>query len=297
MADNMRWDLSALYDSFKSDKFAKDKEQIEKMILEENTWADNNLESTEDAKEKLEHLIGVMQRLYDLMTRLSAYTQLVLSTEATNEEALGMMFRLEKIDVGLDEFAKKITRFVGMVEDLDALITKSKLLSEHDFILHEMQKEASHLLGTEVEPVISKLVITGSNAWGNMRNMIDGTMEVDIEQDGEMKSLPLPIVRNMAYSPDAEVRKKAYEAELASYKKGRDTAITRIERYKRRRKYNLRTARLSSRFCTKLWKSRAWIRKRWMQCFRQWKIFFPISVVILKAKAKLLGYEGRTAVL
>ena len=219
MAENMRWDLSPLYDSFKSDKFKKDKEQIEKMILEENAWADGSLGDAADAKEKLEHLIGVMQKLYDLMTRLSAYTQLILSTEATNEEALEMMFRLEKIDVGLDELAKKAVRFIGMVDDLDAVIASSKLLSEHTFFLKEQQKEASHLLGAEVEPVISKLVITGSNAWSNMRNMIDGTMEVEIEQDGEMKSLPLPIVRNMAYSPDADVRKKAYEAELASYKK------------------------------------------------------------------------------
>ena len=219
MAENMRWDLSPLYESFKSDKFAADKEKIENTILEANTWADNNLHTPEDAKEKLEHIIAVMKELYALMEKLSAFTQLTLATDATNEEALETMFRLEKIDVSLDEFAKKITRFVGDVEDLDGVIASSALLREHEFILNEQRLEASHLLGADVEPVISKLTLTGSNAWGNMRNMIDGTMEVEIEQDGEIKSLPLPIVRNMAYSPDAEVRKKAYEAELASYKK------------------------------------------------------------------------------
>ncbi len=219
MAEKMRWDLSPLYDSFESDKFVKEKELIEKIILEANTWADNNLSCAEDAKEKLEHIIEVMQKLYYYMMKLGAFTQLTLSTDATNEKALEMMFRLEKIDVSLDDFAKKITRFVGTIEDLDAVIASSKLLKEHEFILKEQKLEASHLLGAEVEPVISKLKLTGGNAWCNLRNMLDGTMEVDIEQDGEMKSLPLPIVRNMAYSPDAEVRKKGYEAELASYKK------------------------------------------------------------------------------
>ena len=291
MPENMRWDLSALYDSFKSDKFKRDKEQIEKLIVEENTWADNNLNSTEDAKEKLEHLIGVMQRLYDLMTRLSAYTQLILSTEATNEAALEMMFRLEKIDVGLDELAKKITRFTGMAEDLDALIRESGLLSEHSFVLYEMQKEASHLLGAEVEPVISKLVMTGSNAWSNMRNMIDGTIEVEIEQDGEMKSLPLPIVRNMAYSPDADVRKKAYEAELASYKKieiplshalnaikGEGNTMCELRGYESLLHRTLEDSRMDKQTLDAM-----------MSAMED---FLPDFRRYLKAKAKLLGHKG-----
>jgi pepF/M3 family oligoendopeptidase len=291
MPENMRWDLSALYDSFKSDKFKRDKEQIEKLIVEENTWADNNLNSTEDAKEKLEHLIGVMQRLYDLMTRLSAYTQLILSTEATNEAALEMMFRLEKIDVGLDELAKKITRFTGMAEDLDALIRESGLLSEHSFVLYEMQKESSHLLGAEVESVISKLVMTGSNAWSNMRNMIDGTIEVEIEQDGEMKSLPLPIVRNMAYSPDADVRKKAYEAELASYKKieiplshalnaikGEGNTMCELRGYESLLHRTLEDSRMDKQTLDAM-----------MSAMED---FLPDFRRYLKAKAKLLGHKG-----
>ena len=291
MALNMRWDLSPLYESFKSDKFTKDKEKIEKLILEENTWADNSLKSGEDAKEKLEHLIGVMQSLFDLMTRLSAYTQLVLSTDATNEEALGMMFRLEKVDVSLDELAKKATRFVGMVEDLDGIIASSEILKEHEFFLNEQKLQASHLLGEDVEPVISKLAVTGSNAWGNLRNMLDGTMEVEIEQDSEMKSLPLPIVRNMAYSPDADVRKKAYEAELASYKKveiplshalnaikGEGNTICELRGFESLLHKTLEESRMDKETLDAM--------------LSAMEDFLPDFRRYLKAKAKLLGHEN-----
>ncbi len=291
MAENMRWDLSPLYESFKSDKFTKDKEKIEKTILEANTWADNNLHTPEDAKEKLEHIIAVMKKLYALMEKLSAFTQLTLATDATNEEALETMFRLENIDVSLDEFAKKITRFVGDVEDLDKVITSSALLLEHEFILHEQRLEASHLLGEEVEPVISKLTLTGSNAWGNMRNMIDGTMEVEIEQDGEIKSLPLPIVRNMAYSPDADVRKKAYEAELASYKKieiplssalnaikGEGNTMCELRGYESLLHKTLETSRMDKETLDAM--------------ISAMEDFLPDFRRYLKAKAKLLGHAG-----
>ncbi len=291
MSNNMRWDLSPLYKSFESDKFIKDKEKIENIILEANTWADNNLHTSEDDKEKLEHLIEVMQKLYFYMTRLSSFTQLTLSTDATNEQALEMMFRLEKIDVSLDQFAKKITRFVGSIDNLDEVISKSKLLKEHEFILHEQSREASHLLGAETEAVMSKLSVTGSNAWSNMRNMLDGTMEVEIEQDGEMKSLPLPIVRNMAYSPDANVRKKAYEAELASYKKveiplshalnaikGESNTICELRGYESILHKTLEDSRMDKQSLDAM--------------LSAMEDFLPDFRRYLKAKAKLLGHDG-----
>jgi len=291
MTQKMRWDLSPLYESFESDKFVNDKEMIEKIILEANTWADNNLSKQEDAKEKLEYLLKSMTKLFDLMTRLSAFTQLTLATDATNEKALEMMFRLEKIDVSMDEFAKKATRFVGIVDNLDDVIASSRQLKEHAFFLNEQRLEASHLLGAEVEPVISKLLITGSNAWSNMRNMIDGIMEVEIEQDGELKSLPLPIVRNMAYSPEADIRKKAYEAELASYKKieiplshalnaikGEGNTICEIRGYESLLHKTLEDSRMDKITLDAM--------------LSAMEDFLPDFRRYLKAKAKLLGHEG-----
>jgi pepF/M3 family oligoendopeptidase len=49
--------------------------------------------------------------------------------------------------------------------------------------------------------------------------MLTSTLLVEINIQGEEKRLPLPVVRNMAYSKDAETRRTAYEAELKSYEK------------------------------------------------------------------------------
>ncbi|MCK5129220.1 MAG: M3 family oligoendopeptidase [Clostridiales bacterium] len=291
MTDKMRWDLSQLYTSFTSKEFTNDKELVEKMLLESNVWADNNLTSAEDAKEKLEKIIKVSQDLYSIMTKLFAFTSLTLATNAQDEEALSMMSRLEKIDISSEDLAKKITRFIGKVQHLDKVVASSKLLSEHAFYINEHKQEASHLLAEEVEPVISKLSVTGAKAWTNMRNMMDGVHEVEIEQDGVMKSLPLPIVRNMAYSPDGDVRKKAYEAELESYKnvevpmshalnaiKGEANTMCELRGYENLEAKTLEDSRMDKETLDAMLSAMV----DFMPEFRRY----------LKAKAKALGHTG-----
>jgi pepF/M3 family oligoendopeptidase len=120
--------------------------------------------------------------------------------------------------------------------------------------------------------------------------MIDGTMEVEIEQDGEIKSLPLPIVRNMAYSPDAEVRKKAYEAELASYKKieiplsaalnaikGEGNTMCELRGYESLLHKTLETSRMDKQTLDAM--------------ISAMEDFLPDFRRYLKAKAKLLGHK------
>ena len=53
----------------------------------------------------------------------------------------------------------------------------------------------------------------------NLKDNLISNLKVDIEIDGEMKELPLTVVLNMAYDPNSELRRKAYFAEIESYKK------------------------------------------------------------------------------
>lgn len=213
------WDLTKLYPSFDSNEFKNDFDKTKNGLEEAIAWMDKDLQDTSDAQDKLKKIVEIAMEQTALQWRLGAYTQLTLSTDATNEQALGMMDRLEHLDLSFKIAFSKITRFVGSVDSLQSIIDSSEYLKEYDYFLNEIKKEAVHLLPDEVEKAVARLSMTGGNAWSRMRDMIDGTMTVEIEQDGEIKSLPLPIVRNMAYDKDPAVRKKAYEAELAAYKK------------------------------------------------------------------------------
>ena len=219
MGLSTNWDLTKLYPSFESDEFKSDMKKAREGLDEALKWMETELKDTSNADAKLKHAIEIFTEQITTQWRLGSFTQLTLATDATNETALGMMDRLEKLDMGFKIATSKATRFVGEIKDMQSVIDASRELKEFDYFLNEANKEAKHLLSDDVEKTVARLSMTGSNAFSRMRDMIDGTMTVEIEQDGEMKNLPLPMVRNMAYDKDPAVRKKAYEAELNAYKK------------------------------------------------------------------------------
>ncbi len=67
--------------------------------------------------------------------------------------------------------------------------------------------------------MIDKLKLSGASAFEKLRDNTVSSLMVDITLKGESKQLNFSEVRNLAYDKDVEVRKTAYLAELASYKK------------------------------------------------------------------------------
>lgn len=217
MSLSMRWDLSKLYTSFDAPEFSADLERITSLLAEAKTWTEKELTNPDNAVSKLHHIIEISDDVHRSLHRLGAFTHLTLATDATHKQALQSYDRLEKVQLDAENLESVYNRFIGTIDNLDDLIASDDKLKEYEFLLHESQAKAQYLLSPEVEPVVSRMSITGANAWSRMRDMIDGTMMVDVQQDGETKSLPLPMVRNMAYSEDPAVRKAGYEAELAAY--------------------------------------------------------------------------------
>ena len=219
MSNKMHWDLSPLYPGFDSPKFKNDQKELKEFIEVQTNWANNELKNNDQALKKIETIIDATEKIYSTLLKINAYTQLTLTTDATNSIALGTLDKLQPLSLAAKNYTKITATFIGEQENLAELIETSPKLKEFQFFLEETAQASTHLLGNEIEPIIARLNLTGGTAWERMRDMIDGTMTVEIEVDGEMKKLPLPVVRNMAYNADADVRKKAYHAELASYPK------------------------------------------------------------------------------
>jgi pepF/M3 family oligoendopeptidase len=117
--------------------------------------------------------------------------------------------------VDVEVFQSAFTRHIGSLEDLESLIAGSPLLTKNAFVLREARERAAHLLPESMEKWMLRMSLSGGDAFSKLRDQVMGTHLVEL--DG--KSLPLPAVRGMAHDPDAQVRKRAYEAELASYAK------------------------------------------------------------------------------
>ncbi|NLY46525.1 MAG: M3 family oligoendopeptidase, partial [Tissierella sp.] len=215
----MRWSLKELYSGFDSEEYQGDLTKIKEYIDDFNKWSDANLNGEDHHKEKIESYIDYTKNISATLTKLMTFASLTSSVDANNEEALMYLDQLSVMATELTKPQVSFQKFIKELDHLDDIIDYSDLLTEHKFYLEEIKRSAEYMLSEKEEVLISKMRSTGSRAWTNLQNKVVSNLLVDIELDGEKKSLPLPMVRNLAYNKDANIRKTAYEAELSAYKK------------------------------------------------------------------------------
>jgi len=216
---NQRWSLDELYKSFDAPEFKRDYEKCVQEIEAIKEWADKNFSDTGNAVKKMREYIKALNNFYSLYTRLYDFAYLTLSTEAKNEKALKALDNLEERATELTKPRVNFQKWLGRIENLEELIAGDEYLREFEYFLKENLEKSKYLLSDKEEVLISKMKTTGAAAWEKLQEVLTSTLLVDIVIDGEEKKLPLPVVRNMAYSKDAKVRKTAYEAELKAYLK------------------------------------------------------------------------------
>ncbi len=213
----MRWNLDAIYPSFESPEFRSDCIAVEAMAEELNRACASLAGSS--GKELLA-VVKLLERYQLVLRRAAAYCFLIQSVEAENSDAQAWIEKLMATDA---ESVPAVTLFRqylgGLGEGLGTVIASEPALKEFEFFLLENQAAARYMLSADVEKALSLMEITGSQAWSNLQNTLTSTVTAELEQDGETKALTLPMVRNLAYDENADVRRKAYEAELKCYAK------------------------------------------------------------------------------
>ena len=215
----LNWSLKEIYPSFDGDEFKQDLNKLTDIIEEINKWALEATKNKDNLVEKLEEYINKFTKVTDLSSRISIFINLSLSVNTKDKNALRYSDILEKKLTNLIGSSVKFERYISSIEGLDEIISKSKLLKEHEFMLKNIVEQSQYLLSDKEESIIANMKNTGSNAWAKLKDNLISTLLVEIEEDNEIKHIPLTMVLNMAYDKDATVRKKAYEAEIKSYKK------------------------------------------------------------------------------
>lgn len=215
----LNWSLKEIYPSFDSDEFKQDLNKLTDIIEEINKWALEATKNKDNLVEKLEDYINKFTKVTDLSSRISIFINLSLSVNTKDKNALRYSDILEKKLTNLIGSSVKFERYISSIDGLDEIISKSKLLKEHEFMLKNIVEQSQYLLSDKEESIIANMKNTGSNAWVKLKDNLISTLLVEIEEDNEIKHMPLTMVLNMAYDKDATVRKKAYEAEIKSYKK------------------------------------------------------------------------------
>jgi pepF/M3 family oligoendopeptidase len=154
----------------------------------------------------------------DQIETLATYIICFVDTDSQNSLAQAKLSELQATFVRLSQLGTRFTAWLGSL-NIDELIKRSQMARNHTYMLQRAKERATHMMSPAEEALASELNVSSGTAWSRLHSNITSQLSVPVTLDGQTKEYPMSEVRNMAYSPDRTVRRTAYEAELAAWKR------------------------------------------------------------------------------
>jgi oligoendopeptidase F len=287
----MRWSLKELYESFEDVAFISDIQSLDVKIEEFVRWVNVSLAEEGDPSKVILRFIRYSEEITAYLSKLSEFACLMIASDALNEMALDYLNQVNMKSTALTQPSVAFQSYLKGLDSLEEIISSSSELKEYSFYLEQIKLKSKYMLSEKEEVAIAKMTMTGSTAWSNLQNKLSSTLMVDVVLNDEKKSLPLPAVRNLAYSEDKEKRLAGYLAEMEAYKKIEESSAAALNGIKGEVVTICDLRGFESPLEETLIKSR--MDKETLDAMlTAMKEYLPVFRKYLRRKAELLGYTN-----
>lgn len=211
----MNWDLTKMYSGF-DEAFDADMKKVRAEIASAAEQV-KGLDGGDEVR-KLRDMLEKLQGIADTLGKLGNMVMLTLAADCSCEAAMAPRAQLMDTEDEFNLLRSAFTCWVGKNSSrIDEFCAGDALINEHRLLLMNMADAAAHLIDPELEPVVLKMQQSGGTSWCQLHDELFAGLSIDVTIGGETKRLPLPAVRALAEDADPEVRRIAYEAEIAAY--------------------------------------------------------------------------------
>ncbi len=213
---NERWNLEPIYKGFDDPAFEQDLTALKAKAEEFSAFAESlaNAEPVQGLRDG----IALQEQLTELVNKLAEYASLRQNADSRDPEAGSQMGRIMAVYSGIAAPGAAFQEWAAKLPNLMELVEGDENLKDYRFLFHKMKKSSKYLLSGLGETIMAKMGMSGSNAWSDMQQYLTSTVPVSYR--GETTNLSA--IRNLAYDADPQVRKEAYEAEIACYDRIKD---------------------------------------------------------------------------
>lgn len=279
------WSLDVLYRGIDDPKLETDMKRLEELLGLLNK-AVEALDAN-DAASSLRRVIEVKEELTVTVRRLAGYFSLRRSADSSDADGASYQTKISAMLASATKDNVKFEKFAGTLEDLESVIESDEILSQYKFYFEEIKNDISHMMSDEAEALFAKMNISGGRAWGDLFSYL--TSKVKVDYNGETTSLPF--IRGLADSEDAQVRKAAFEAELACYDKVKDSVAFALNSIKAQVNLEAELRGYEDPLAMTLDRSR--MKKATLDAMLEaMREAMPAFRKYLRHKASLLGYEN-----
>ena len=207
---NEVWNLDKLYKGFDDPAYARDLQALQQLLSEYKALIPQLPQLP--PVEGLRRGIQLQEKLSDLSV-VGSYASLRSATDATDPEPGSYMGRFMAIRSGFAAPSAEFNEWALSLPDLMELVRGDEYLKDYEYLFAVKLENAQYRMPSAAEAVAAKMGMSGGSAWSKLQGYLTSTVPVNYR--GEVTNLSS--IRNLAYDPDPQVRKDAYEAEIACY--------------------------------------------------------------------------------
>ncbi len=219
------WDMSVVYPGLDSPEFAADFAAAQADVAAAAALFDA-LGIGERAAAPLadadvaafEQVVAALNPLLERAGTLSAYIYSFVTTDSRDTVAQARLSEYQRAAVTLSQLTTRLTAWIGAL-DVGALLAQSGAAREYEFLLRQAQRRARHLMSPAEEALAAELAPSGGGAWNRLYNNVASQLLVPVDFDGPPRELPISALRNLAFEASRDTRRRAYEAELAAWRR------------------------------------------------------------------------------
>ncbi len=214
---NEVWNLDAIYQGFDDPAFEGDMTALREKVGAFAAFTQGL--SGGDATETLKQGIAMEETVTALVNRLAEYASLRQSANTLDTEAGSQMGRIMAILSGMAAPEAAFHAWIAKLPNLSEILKGNAALQDYAYLLMNVTEASRYLLPGKGEEIMARMEMSGANAWSDLQQYLTSTVPVTYR--GTQTNLSA--IRNLAYDPDAAVRKDAYEAELQCYDRIKDS--------------------------------------------------------------------------
>ena len=280
-----KWNLDILYTGFETEEYKNDMAKLEELIpsLTELASKSGNMAD----KDLLTEYVSTNEKISELVEKLAIYANLRYSANTKDTEAASVLGRIMQSMSAVAAPTAVIEKRISEIEDLEAVINATPALCDYKYLITNIKRDSRYLLSDKEESILAKLSLSGASAWSDLQSSLTSSVKVNYE--GE--TITLSAVRNLAYSPDADVRRKAFEAEIKCYDSIKDAVAFALNSIKLQVLTECELRGYESPLAKSLYQSR--MKKETLDALLGAMVeYLPAFHKYLKAKAHALGHEG-----
>ena len=282
---NEVWNLDPIYKGFDDPAFETDMEEL-KAAVEQTAAFVKELDQG-DPLQTLKNGIRLEEQTTYLVGKLAGYSSLRQATNTRDPQAGSQMGRVMGILSGVAAPKAAFRSWISKLPDLKALIAADPELTEYAYMLENITDSSRFLLEGRGEEIVARMSMSGGDAWSDLQSYLTSTVPVTYRGT----TTNLSAIRNLAYDPDPQVRKDAYEAEIACYDRIKDSVAFALNSIKLETISECKLRGYESPLACTLKGSR--LDKATLDAMLEaMDEYAPKFWQYLKAKAKALGHEN-----